>query len=99
MIYPVDWKFRIDATALHNGKHYTERDAVLLLCKDRAVPATLRFYREECVRLGCQENQLRAVDLLIGRVERWQADHPERLKVADIDGDEALVPPTSSRPA
>jgi hypothetical protein len=93
MSVPVDWKFKFSATAIHNGKTYTEADGILLLCKDRAVPATLRFYREECVRLGCQDNQLRAVDLLIGRVEAWQAEHPASLKVADIEGTEALVPP------
>ena len=90
---PVDWKFTIRATALHNGKRYTERDSVLFLCKDLAVPAMLRFYRDQCVALRCRKNQLRAIDLLIGRVDRWQADHPELLKVADIEGREALVYP------
>lgn len=89
----VDWKFRIQAHALHNGKMYSEDDSVLFLCKDRALLPTLRHYRDFCVALGCEENQLRAIALLIGRVEQWQREHPELLKVADIEGDEALVEP------
>jgi hypothetical protein len=90
---PVDWKFSIKAIALHNGKRYTERESVLFLCKDLAVPAMLRFYRNECLNIGCRKNQLRAIDLLIKRVVDWQARHPELLKVADIKGREALTAP------
>jgi len=94
---PVDWKFKIKATALHNGKKYTEHESVLFLCKDKAVPQMLRFYRKKCVQLGCKRNQLRAIDLLIARVESWQTTHPDMLKVADIEGREALECPDVER--
>ena len=89
----VDWKFRIHATALHNAKVYTEQASVLFLCKDLAFLPALRFYRGECERIGAASAQLRGIDLLIGRVEEWQREHPDLLKVPDIEGDEALVPP------
>lgn len=92
----VDWKFRIDATALHNGKAYSELDSVLFLCKDVAVGPMLRFYRQECVRLGCAANQIEAIDLLIDRVAAWQRANPGLLKIADIEGNEALIEPYGS---
>src|SRR3990167_4068316 len=89
----IDWKFQIHATALHNGKLYTECGSVLFLVKDLAFLPALRFYREEGERIGAAPNQLRGIDLLIGRVEAWQREHPDLMKVPDIEGDEALISP------
>ena len=41
---PIEWKFKINATAVHNGKKYTEKNSFLFLCKDKAVPDMLKFY-------------------------------------------------------
>lgn len=63
---------------------------VVFLAKDAALPATLKFYREECVRLGTDERQLGAIDDLIVRVEEWQALHPEKVHAADIGSAEIV---------
>lgn len=52
---------------------------------DKAFLRTLRFYRDECVRQGCLLEQIEAVDALLARVAQWQRDHPERMKVADVE--------------
>lgn len=95
----IDRKFTIEATCLEHRHRHTEHDAVLFLAKDQAFPTTLRFYRQECERLGAAPRQLLGIDLLIDRVERYQAAYPERIKVADIDetatGD-AIVAPNPS---
>ena len=52
---------------------------------DNALPATLKFYGEECARLGAKPEQLSAVLDLIGRVADWRRTNPERCKVADVE--------------
>ncbi|MDO8357257.1 MAG: hypothetical protein Q7U76_12775 [Nitrospirota bacterium] len=80
----IDKKYKIQAVqAITKAKH-TEQDSVLFLAKDKALPATLRFYSEECTRLGAANDQLQGIELLIGRVEDYQAKHAKKVKVADI---------------
>src|SRR5437867_2498859 len=81
----IDRKFIILAKCVEHDHAYDDHHAVLLLAKDRAVPATLRFYRQECERIGAAPNQLRGIDLLIERVERYQRVNPGVLKVPDVD--------------
>lgn len=82
---PIDRKFTIRAMCREHAHAHTEADSVLFLAKDRALPATLRFYHEECVRLGVDERQLEGVRLLIERVERFQTEHTEIVKLPDVD--------------
>lgn len=64
---------------------------IVLLAKDNAVPATLRFYRDECHRLGASKQQLRAVNQMIERLEAWRVDHPDLCKVADVEPGELVA--------
>jgi hypothetical protein len=62
--------------------------------QDNALPATLEFYRGECIRLGCAAPQMAALDQLIERVAAWRRAHPERLKLADVEPGECRdIPP------
>ena len=84
---PIDRKFKILAVCTEHDHAYDDNHAVLLLAKDLAAPATLKFYRQECERLGAAPAQLRGIDLLIERVERYQVANPRVLKVADVEED------------
>ena len=84
---PVDRKFRFLAVCTEHGHPHSQEDAVVFLAKDKALPETLRYYREKCMELGCQDQQLLGITLLIERVLRWQKLHPTQLKVADVDTD------------
>jgi hypothetical protein len=92
----VDRKFQISAVCREHGHLFSEADAVLFVAKDKALPATLRFYLEECRRLGAAERQLEGIALLIARVEAWQVANPGRVKVPDVDagplGDMIVAP-------
>ncbi|EAZ97657.1 hypothetical protein [Marinobacter sp. ELB17] len=70
----IDRKFEIAAKNPVNGKTYTHKDSLLLCAKDRAVPAALRTYKEECVKLGSNPEHVESIDLLIARVEQYQKD-------------------------
>lgn len=82
---PVDTKFRFTATCIEHGHVHTEGDALVFLAHDAALPRTLHAYRDECVRLGAARLQIQGIDALIERVRQWQAEHPQAVKVADID--------------
>jgi|GEM_PF-1542284 len=81
----IDRKYTIAAYSQGSGRRHDERDAVLFLAKDKALPDTLEFYRQKCVQLGADDAQLHGLDLLIERIQRYQAAHRDRVKVADID--------------
>lgn len=57
---------------------------VVFLAKDNAFPATLRFYKAECQRLGVGMDQLQAVDDMICRLEQWRAENKKLCKVLDV---------------
>jgi hypothetical protein len=86
----VERKYNILAQGIEHGTWHTHHDSFLFLAKDRAVPATLRFYRTQCDALGAGQDQLNGIDRLIERVERFQLLHPELVKVADVDPEYAV---------
>ena len=87
---PIDRKFCFSAYNATTGSRHDENDGLLLLAKDKAVPDTLRFYRKRCEELGSNREHLEAIDLLIGRVERFQKTNPVIAKVPDTTPDEAV---------
>lgn len=82
---PVERKYTIRAVSMEHGTLRTELDGVLFLAKDKALPATLRYYRTMCSASRADERQLLGIDLLIERVERFQAANPEIVKVAGVE--------------
>jgi len=81
----LDRKYKINAMSEEHGRHHDEHDSVLFLAKDKALPDTLRYYRDRCAALGSDERQISGITLLIERVERWQAMYTDRVKVADVE--------------
>ncbi len=81
----VDRKFRISAVSYGSGKRHDEDDSVLFLAKDKAFLRTLPHYLEACIAMGAGEDQIRAVELLIQRVAKYQRDNPTVAKVPDVD--------------
>lgn len=82
---PIDRKYTFCATSTEHPKEHSHMDALVFLAKDKALPATLSFYRDECFRLGAQVEQLQGIDLLIERVLCFQAERPDLVKVGDVD--------------
>ncbi len=57
---------------------------MVFLAKDNAVPTTLQFYYDECIRLGAAKDQLDAISEMIDRVSAWRRANPEKCKVPDV---------------
>lgn len=56
---------------------------IVFLAKDNAVPRMLKFYYDECVRIGAAEPQLEGIKELVERTMEWRRNHPEMCKVPD----------------
>lgn len=82
---PIDRKFVIRAVCQEHDHEYDDNHGMFFCAKDRAFPVALRAYRAECERIGAGPAQLRGIDLLIERVDRYQKANPHLLKVPDID--------------
>ena len=83
----IDRKFHFLAINPFNNHVYTEENAMVFAAKDKALPATLDFYRMECERLGANEEHILSVTLLLARVLEYQRTIESR--VPDTVGDEA----------
>ena len=81
----IDRKFKITAVCTEHGHVYTEENSVLFCAKDATLPAVLRCARDICRQMGADARQLLGYQLLIERVERWQAEHGQQVKIPDVD--------------
>ena len=82
---PIDRKFTFCATSCEHDAEHSHMDAMVFLAKDKNLPDTLRYYQNCCQESGASVEQLMGIGLLIERVVRFQAEHPDRVKVADVD--------------
>ena len=82
--HPLDTKYRFVAVSVEHGTEHSEDDAILFCAHDAALPFALHAYREESVRLGASAKQIRGIDRLIEDVRLWQAQHPDKVRRADV---------------
>lgn len=80
----IDRKYEIYAVNPCNGHIHDERDSILFTARDKAVPAMLLAYIEECKELGCDETHLKSISLLRERVVAFQEHHGS--KIPDTTG-------------
>lgn len=83
----IDRKFNFIAINPINRHVYTQDNGVVFVAKDKALPATLKFYREECKRLGSNPEHLESIDLLIKRVEEFQANNEVKVPDTHLPGE------------
>lgn len=82
----VDRKFKITATCHAHGHQYTEEDGVFFKAGDAAFNRrVMDTYKEEAMKLGAHARQIKGIELLTARIEKFKALHPEKVKVPDVD--------------
>lgn len=74
-----------DATVVPSDQY------IVFLAKDDALPRTLEFYEQECIRVGCSNEQVEAIRSMRARVETWRASNQHLCKIPDIDPGEKLL--------
>ena len=67
-----------------------EDEYVVFLAKDTAFANTLPTYRENCIKLGADEEQIAAVDRMIEGLTKWRAGNQHRLKTPDAKNEKLL---------
>lgn len=80
----IDWKYKINAINPCSKNTHDENDSILFLAKDKAVPAMLRAYYDECVRLQVNPAHLEAIALLALRVNAYQRDIESKVPDTDL---------------
>lgn len=80
----LDAKFHGVIVKNKDGSIVPQDQWVVFLAKDDAFPATLRFYRSECEKLGACSAQLDAVDDMIDRLDTWRAENNNLCKTPDV---------------
>lgn len=86
----LDAKFKGDLWKAKNNQHVPDDEWIVFLAKDDAFFAVLPVYREKCKELGCDDEQMAALDKMIERVTEWRKANPDRCKKPDAAGERLL---------
>lgn len=82
----IDRKYKILAVnPCKIGAVYTENDGIFFNAKDLAVPGMLKAYYAECKKLGCGDEHLQSITLLMERVGLFQKEHQTKIPDTDTD--------------
>lgn len=90
MTTKMDAKFSGVIFKIKDGSIVPDDEYVVFLVKDTAFANILPAYWKECQRLGADQEQLDAVERMIGRAKLWRAVNPDRLKVPDAKGEKLV---------
>ena len=87
----LDAKFEGIIVKVKDGTVVPSDEYVVFLAKDTAFAHVLPLYRDECVKLGADKEQIAAVDRMITRLTDWRAANQHRVKVPDAKGERLLA--------
>lgn len=86
----LDQKFYGKIQKVKDDSIVPDDEYVVFLAKDNAFARSVYKYRDECIALGADQEQIDSVNRMIQRIEDWRSTHPERLKVPDAKGERLL---------
>jgi hypothetical protein len=86
----LDAKFYGELRKVKDDSIVPDDEYVVFLAKDNAFAALLPFYYAKCIELGCDAEQVDAVERMIDRLQEWRAANPDRLKNPDAAGEKLL---------
>jgi hypothetical protein len=87
----LDSKFEGEIRKVKDGTILRDEEYVVFLAKDNAFAAALPVYRAICVAMGADQGQIRSLDRMIVRLNKWREDHPYQCKVPDVAKGERLL--------
>lgn len=87
----LDKKFYGHLFKVKDTTHVSDDTWVVFLAKDNAFAAVLPLYVEKCRELGCDEEQIKAVEKLLVDVNKWRDAHPELCKNPDAKNERLLT--------
>jgi len=87
----LDAKFYGEIRKAKDDSIVPEDEWIVFLAKDNCVPSLLALYKQLLRDRKAGQAQIDAVQRMLDRVIWWQEQHPEKVKVADIDPGEKLL--------
>jgi len=81
----IDGKYKTDGSIMKNDGTLLDANEPLMLFRgqDKLLPELLEYYNQLCAQSGSPQAQIQAIQERLGAIKKWQADHPERVKVPD----------------
>lgn len=86
----LDAKFYGEIRKVKDGTIVSDDEYVVFLAKDNAFAAVLPQYLAKCKELGCDAQQVAAVERMIKRLKTWRIANPKRLKNPDAAGEKLI---------
>lgn len=86
----LDAKFSGVIFKTKDGTIVPDDEYVVFLAKDNAFWLALQEYQIFCANLGCDQEQIDAVNRMIARVKKWRDNNLHRLKRPDAKGEKLL---------
>ncbi len=83
----LDAKFYGEIRKVKDGSPVPDDEYVVFLAEDNAFAEILPLYRDKCVELGCDAEQIAAVQRMMNRLEMWRRANRDRLKNPDALGE------------
>lgn len=89
----LDPKFYGEIRKVKDDSLVPDDEWVVFLAQDDAFPPTLEFYRQRCIELGADWEQIDGVNRMLNRVYAWRsmAGNQERCKTPDAHGEKMLT--------
>jgi hypothetical protein len=98
MIKKLDQKFYGTVFKAKDGSEVPDTQWVVFLAKDDAFVLTLPTYLENCIKMGCDDEQIAAVERLMENVNEVRRANPGRNKKPDAQGEALINPETGEIP-
>jgi len=86
----LDAKFYGEIRKVKDDTIVPDDEYVVFLAKDNAFASAILDYRDQCLALGADEEQLEAVDRMIARLFEWRKANPDRCRIPDAKGEKLL---------
>lgn len=86
----LDAKFYGTISKAKDSSLVHEDEWMLFLAKDNAFNEILPLYRDKCIELGCDQEQIEAVNRAISRVKEWRSNNKDRIKNPDAKDEKLL---------
>lgn len=86
----LDQKFYGEIRKAKDDSVVPDDQYLVFLAKDTAFANILPHYVTECRRLGCDNDQLAAVERMVDNVKRWRAANPSLCKIPDARGEKLI---------
>lgn len=86
----LDAKFYGEIRKVKDDSLVPEDEYVVFLVKDNAFADMIFSYRDRCVQLGCDKEQIDSINRMITRILLWRVNNLNKCKNPDAKGEKLL---------